>query len=286
MMTPTQSRRYGRMVRDFTLDEARAYNEHLLAGKTAEDFFAKMENKVVVEKTKSVYVVPPLMKHLAGQHDQTTHGSWATGIAEKISLKTAGLKDQGVTQRFLVDNTAVSTMKIYENLEKIARSMYALTEEEEEFAVESILETEGFQMTSSALEFQIGREAGYAEGDSYISVLTTSEGDTAGAMAVSIEGRNTKLGAITELQFLGTTGIVDGAGSMLYGQAINYAYKNKTGMQLTPLSDAIPFWESMGFKRVPPVANQTQSSYWEMSFEEVEAIWKELTIVEGAMPNA
>lgn len=241
---------------------------------------------LIVKKVKSVYVVPPLMKHLAGQHDQTTHGSWATGIAEKISLKTAGLKDQGVTQRFLVDNTTVSTMKIYENLEKIARSMYALTEEEEEFAVESILETEGFQMTSSALEFQIGREAGYAEGDSYISVLTTSEGDTAGAMAVSIEGRNTKLGAITELQFLGTTGIVDGAGSMLYGQAINYAYKNKTGMQLTPLSDAIPFWESMGFKRVPPVANQTQSSYWEMSFEEVEAIWKELTIVEGAMPNA
>jgi hypothetical protein len=44
------------MVRDFTNEQAKAYNDHLLAGKTAEDFFAKME------------------KHLAGQHDQKSHG--------------------------------------------------------------------------------------------------------------------------------------------------------------------------------------------------------------------
>jgi hypothetical protein len=28
-------------------------------------------------ESKSVYVVPPLMKHYAGKHDQSTHGSWA-----------------------------------------------------------------------------------------------------------------------------------------------------------------------------------------------------------------
>jgi hypothetical protein len=226
-------------------------------------------------------------KHLAGQHDQSTHGSWATGIAGKISEKTAGLKEQGVTQEFLSTgmNSIKEKKKIYENLEEIARSMYALTEEEEEFAIESILETEGFQMTSKALEFQSDRAGHYDDGDSYTSILRTSSGDVAGAMAVSIEGKDTDLGAITELQYLGTTGIVDGAGSMLYGQAINYAYKNKTGLQLTPLPDAIPFWESMGFKRIPPVANQTQSNYWEMSAQEVESIWKELTTVESAMPS-
>ena len=63
-MTPTQSRRYGRMVRDFTPDEAKAYNNHLIAGKRAEDFFEKIE------------------KHLAGQHDQSTHGTWASGVDE------------------------------------------------------------------------------------------------------------------------------------------------------------------------------------------------------------
>jgi hypothetical protein len=237
---------------------------------------------LVVKKVKSVYVIPPLMKHLAGQHDQTTHGSWATGIAGIISLKTAGLKDKGITQEFLVDNTTVSTMKIYENLEEIATRVAS---ELEDVEIEDILTTEGFQMTSQALEFQIGREAGYAEGDSYISVLKTSNGDVAGAIAVSIEGRDTDLGAITELNYLGTTGIVDGAGSMLYGQAINYAYTNKTGLQLLPLADAIPFWESMGFKKVAFIPNQVNSGYLEMSFEEVEAIWKELTIVESAMPN-
>ena len=66
-MTPTQSRRYGRMVRDFTSDEAKAYNDHLLAGKRAEDFFAKME------------------KHLAGQHDQSSHGSWAGETVSELT---------------------------------------------------------------------------------------------------------------------------------------------------------------------------------------------------------
>jgi hypothetical protein len=235
---------------------------------------------LIVKKVKSVYVVPPLMKHQAGQHDQSTHGSWATGIAGVISLKTAGLKDQGITQKFLVDNSTVSTMKIYENLEEIAKRVAS---ELEDVEIEDILTTEGFQMTSQALEFQIGREAGYADGDSYISVLTTSEGNTAGAMAVGMEeDLESEEGYIAEMHYLGTTGIVDGAGSMLYGQAINYAYKNKTGLRLLPLNDAVPFWESMGFKKNVYL---NEEFYLEMSPQEVEAIWKELTIVEGAMPN-
>lgn len=61
MTTPAQSRQYARMVRDFTLSEGKAYNEHLLAGKKSEDFFDKME------------------KHLPGQHEQKDHGTWADG---------------------------------------------------------------------------------------------------------------------------------------------------------------------------------------------------------------
>jgi len=34
---------------------------------------------------KSVYVVVPVNKHLAGQHDQSTHGSWADNITHEIS---------------------------------------------------------------------------------------------------------------------------------------------------------------------------------------------------------
>jgi hypothetical protein len=68
MMTPTQSRRYGRMVRDFTPDEAKAYNDHLIAGRRAEDFFEKIE------------------KHLAGQHDQSSHGSWASDVFDDLGV--------------------------------------------------------------------------------------------------------------------------------------------------------------------------------------------------------
>jgi hypothetical protein len=268
------SQMFGKKARGALTTETRGQNSWY---NTRKNGFADQKVALLPEQYWEVPAV--FAKHLAGQHDQSSHGSWAEGIAEKISLKTAGLKDQGVTQKFLVDNSTVSTMKIYENLEEIAKRVAS---ELEDVEIEDILTTDGFQMTSQALEFGMGREAGYADGDSYISVLTTSEGNTAGAMAVSIKA-NDNGEPITEMHYLGTTGIVDGAGSMLYGQAINYAYKNKTGLQLLPLNDAVPFWESMGFKK-----NLLLNEEWylEMSAQEVEAIWKELTIVESAMPNA
>jgi hypothetical protein len=80
MMTPTQSRRYGRMVRDFTPAEAKAYNDHLIAGKRAEDFFEKIE------------------KHLAGQHDQSSHGSWASGKAKDITKELGAYFGKNVSE--------------------------------------------------------------------------------------------------------------------------------------------------------------------------------------------
>lgn len=64
MITPIQSQRYARMVRDFTVAQGKAYQAHLIAGKPAEDFFEKME------------------KH--GSHDQSTHGNWATFTSEEL----------------------------------------------------------------------------------------------------------------------------------------------------------------------------------------------------------
>jgi hypothetical protein len=245
------------------------------------DLGVKRSSKV---EPKSVYVIPPLMKHLAGQHDQKTHGSWATGIAEKISLKTAGLKDKGATQEFLKSEKQKD--EIYENLEEIAARVAS---ESEDIDIDDILFTDGFQMTSKALEFD---RSPYFKGMSYTSVLRTENGDVAGAAAVartSFEETTpesadnttitiTRAESIVEIFYLGTSGIVDGAGSMLYGQAINYAYQNNMGLQLYPLAQAVSFWKNMGFK-------ETSSEYLRMSFEEVEAIWKELTIVESAMPN-
>ena len=105
-MTPVQSRRYGLMVRDFTNEQAKAYNDHLLAGKKAEDFFAKME------------------KHLAGQHDQSSHGSWATGKDAKTSQEKYeftdddGVKTSVKFQKFLTEEEQKDFLSIVRDLKK------------------------------------------------------------------------------------------------------------------------------------------------------------------------
>ena len=60
MLTPIQSRKYARLVNEFNEKEFYAYYNHLGEGGTVEDFFDKVE------------------KH--GDHDQSDHGSWATGV--------------------------------------------------------------------------------------------------------------------------------------------------------------------------------------------------------------
>lgn len=59
MLTPIQSRRYAQLVNNFDEKKFYAYYNHLGEGGTVEDFFGKVE------------------KH--GEHDQSTHGSWAAG---------------------------------------------------------------------------------------------------------------------------------------------------------------------------------------------------------------
>jgi hypothetical protein len=65
MLTPVQSQRYAQLVNNFSEKEFYAYHDHLLDGGTVEDFFNKME------------------KH--GEHDQKTHGNWASGNYESLA---------------------------------------------------------------------------------------------------------------------------------------------------------------------------------------------------------
>jgi len=241
--------------------------ENVTFGAVYPDLGVKRSAKI---EPTSVYVVPPLMKHLAGQHDQSTHGSWATGIAGKISEKTAGLKKQGVTQEFIKDSKR--KLELFENVENIATEIASKTED---LDIDEILYTEGFLMTSRAMDWENNNPE-----LAFKSVLLTDKGNVAGAMAVSFES-NSNGEPIIEMHYLGTTGIVDGAGSMLYGQAINYAYKNKMGLQLYPLDKAVPFWISMGFER-----DTSDSNYLQIPADKIELLWKELTTVESAMPNA
>jgi hypothetical protein len=93
MTTATQSRRYARLIRDFSLAESKAYNTHLLDGGTVEDFFDKMEKQVELLEIDAPHVClgrgGTVAKHNPGTHDQATHGSWATGRFGPDSDKTA-----------------------------------------------------------------------------------------------------------------------------------------------------------------------------------------------------
>ena len=72
MITPVQSQRYAQLVNNFNEKEFYAYYNHLSEGRTVEDFFDKVE------------------KH--GDHDQSTHGSWAAGNFDE---ETQGEDSQG-----------------------------------------------------------------------------------------------------------------------------------------------------------------------------------------------
>ena len=60
MSSALKSQQYARLIRDFSAKEQKAYIEYLLNDGTVEEFFEKME------------------KH--GDHDQSSHGSWAHGV--------------------------------------------------------------------------------------------------------------------------------------------------------------------------------------------------------------
>ena len=58
---------------------------------------------------KSVFVFPPLRKHQAGQHDQSTHGSWATANGYKL----ASLDDLPAIQKQDYDSTVNDAVYSY-----------------------------------------------------------------------------------------------------------------------------------------------------------------------------
>jgi hypothetical protein len=83
------------------------------------------------------------------------------------------------------------------------------------------------------------------------TTLTNQDGHIAGAVNFTRDP-NRALGVpepVIEMRFLGTTGIVDGAGSTLFGSVIRYAAKNGGGLALQPLdSEALMYWQNMGFQ--------------------------------------
>lgn len=101
----------------------------------------------------------------------------------------------------------------------------------------------GWDMTDAAVQ-------SYSK-STVTTTLTNQDGHIAGAVNYS-RNPGVLLGIpepAIEMNFLGTTGIVDGAGSTLFGTVIRHAAKTGGGLALQPLDEeALMYWQNMGFK--------------------------------------
>lgn len=100
MITPSQSLSYAKIIRDFKQGELKAYYQHLIAGKPAEDFFEKME------------------KHLLGQHDQSKHGRWASsGLPHELENVKGSLQQYFDAGLITKKNEVTRTSYEYQNID-------------------------------------------------------------------------------------------------------------------------------------------------------------------------
>lgn len=104
----------------------------------------------------------------------------------------------------------------------------------------------GYEMMASALE---------SDGEVFVI-----QGEFApdGAMSLlSVTGGQGL--AFVEIEYLGTSGTVDGAGTRLFAHAVRVANEDDREIRLMPLDDdAEAYWASMGFERMTPGANMNR----------------------------
>ena len=187
-------------------------------------------------------------------------------VANTIKEKTNALKEQGAE---LVSMKDVDQL-IEADHDLIALADRTINDPDMQMTPEDAIEGDnGFHMTQEALNFDARL---LAEHESQVVVLRDAGGQVAGASQMFLNSNDN--GETTmELAYLGTTGIVDGAGSALFGNAINFANAEGLGLQLHALdSEAYDFWTTMGFAHESG-ATQFQPNEWlSMSSDDVAAI--------------
>ena len=114
--------------------------------------------------------------------------------------------------------------------------------------------------------------------DTDLIILRDKSDRIAGAVSFEHEGstfNELPYGDFLEMGHLGTTGLVDGAGSTLFGKVIKHAATVDSGIWLSPLNNkAAEYWSFMGFES--RVHGDTGERVLVMSPESVAKINKEL----------
>jgi hypothetical protein len=210
-------------------------------------------------------IIPTVMsKHLAGKHDQASHagghghGRDLTEVANKVNEKTALINANGEVFR------AGQTEDEAEELELAQESVRLII-------AQGAPNDDGMEMTMNALD----KAGDPVVEDVFIAVEGT--GMVAGAVAVSrgeafgidISGGDdvdmdnmddfvVEIPKMMTMNYLGTTGLADGAGSALFGKVVKRAALEERGLILEPLNKkAKTFWEAMGFSDTIKVGTKT-----------------------------
>ena len=155
----------------------------------------------------------------------------ADEIASKINDKTDTLTEKESAELISLEDSYQKDM-----------ALSSLSDLEDSL---SVTDDRGFNMTEKAIKS--------TDTQSRTNLLIDADGNIAGAVNYTRKpaydlGDGEFPGKVIEMKYLGTTGIVDGAGSSLFGQVLRYASSRDSGIMLTPLdTDAFSFWKKMGF---------------------------------------
>lgn len=158
-------------------------------------------------------------------------------IADKIKEKINNLDEQNST--FVEATDRAQRQALEDQILFVAESMPP-----------EYLEDKGVKMTRYAL--------GATDLNTVVTLQTDGMGVAGAVNFTTYEARTVSVDEETNfvtpehihLEYLGTTGIIDGAGSALLGQVIQAAAEKNIPIGLEPLDDdAAEFWTSMGFSR-------------------------------------
>jgi len=213
------------------------------------------EAKASIKSFKSASELLDFIGKYSDDQERDSHGRFGSGsgdtstdsktkfVSDKIKEKTTALETQGAKITSLTNTDQV--IEALDSLERLAEQH--LNDPDLGMNVHEAMEMDrGFTMTREALDNVDGDFLGNANEVRAIAVFDAS-GEIAGATSLTI-GSNDNGEPTLDLNYLGTTGMVDGAGSALFGQAISFANEQGVGIQLHALdSDAYDFWTSMGF---------------------------------------
>jgi hypothetical protein len=164
-------------------------------------------------------------------------------VTNKINEKTTALESQGAKITSLQNQDEL--IEAFDSLEQLAEQ--TLNDPELGMNVHEAMEMDsGFTMTREALDHVEAEFLGNPDEVRTIALFDAG-GTIAGATSLTM-GSNDNGEVALNLNYLGTTGMVDGAGSALFGEAISFANEQGVSIQLHALdSEAYNFWVSMGF---------------------------------------